>query len=267
MLFQLFKQKFALFARIQATSINSNSLRPFSKVQYREMKYLNQQEAINVDEELFNEYKFSVDQLMELAGLSCAHAIADAYTSDSLRTNKVLICCGPGNNGGDGLVAARHLSLMNYEPYVYYPKRTDKDLFKNLQHQVECMGITVTADCPVAVWVDAEFGLIVDALFGFSFKPPVRDAFRSIMEVLQKTTVPIVSVDIPSGWDVELGPQTGCDIKPDCLISLTAPKLCAKHLVNAKHYLGGRFVPKKLEEKYSMSLPQYKDRDLFVRLS
>ncbi|XP_052902905.1 NAD(P)H-hydrate epimerase isoform X2 [Anopheles moucheti] len=230
------------------------------------MKYLNQQEAISVDEELFNEYKFSVDQLMELAGLSCAHAIADAYTPD--RTNKVLICCGPGNNGGDGLVAARHLSLMNYEPYVYYPKRTDKDLFKNLQHQAECMGIIVTADCPVSVSaVDSEFGLIVDALFGFSFKPPVRDAFHPIMEVLQKTTLPIVSVDIPSGWDVELGPQSGCDIKPDCLISLTAPKLCAKHLVNAKHYLGGRFVPKKLEEKYTMSLPQYKGRDLFVRLS
>lgn len=46
------------------------------------MKYLNQQEAISVDEELFKEYKFSVDQLMELAGLSCAHAIADAYSHD-----------------------------------------------------------------------------------------------------------------------------------------------------------------------------------------
>uniref|UniRef100_A0A182MNW3 NAD(P)H-hydrate epimerase n=1 Tax=Anopheles culicifacies TaxID=139723 RepID=A0A182MNW3_9DIPT len=246
---------------------SSTTFRPIGQAQVREMKYLNQQEAISVDEELFNEYKFSVDQLMELAGLSCAHAIADAYKPDSLKTNKVLVCCGPGNNGGDGLVAARHLALMSYEPYVYYPKRTDKVLFKNLQHQAECMGITVTSDCPVSAWVETEFGLVVDALFGFSFKPPVRDAFLPIMEVLQKTTLPIVSVDIPSGWDVEQGPQTSCDIKPDCLISLTAPKLCAKHLANAKHYLGGRFVPKRLEEKYSMSLPCYKDRDLFVRLN
>lgn len=43
------------------------------------MKYLNQTEAIDIDVELFNEYKFSVDQLMELAGLSCAHAIAKCY--------------------------------------------------------------------------------------------------------------------------------------------------------------------------------------------
>uniref|UniRef100_A0A182NL96 NAD(P)H-hydrate epimerase n=1 Tax=Anopheles dirus TaxID=7168 RepID=A0A182NL96_9DIPT len=231
------------------------------------MKYLNQHEAISVDEELFNEYKFSVDQLMELAGLSCAHAIAEAYTPDSLKTNKVLICCGPGNNGGDGLVAARHLSLMSYEPYIYYPKRTEKALFANLQHQAECMGITVATECPTSDRVEAEFGLIVDALFGFSFKPPVRDSFKPIMEVLQKSTLPIVSVDIPSGWDVELGPQSDCDIKPACLISLTAPKLCAKHLVNAKHYLGGRFVPKTLEEKYAMNLPTYKGRDLFVRLN
>lgn len=43
------------------------------------MKYLNQTEAINIDVELFTIYKFSVDQLMELAGLSCAHAIAKTY--------------------------------------------------------------------------------------------------------------------------------------------------------------------------------------------
>ncbi|XP_035891163.1 NAD(P)H-hydrate epimerase-like isoform X2 [Anopheles stephensi] len=270
MLLAVIKQNFALFSRIYATSISSKSLlHPLTKVQCRNMRYLNQQEAISVDEELFNEYKFSVDQLMELAGLSCAHAIADAYPPNSLRTNKVLICCGPGNNGGDGLVAARHLSLMSYDPFVYYPKRTDKtDLFKNLQHQAERMGITVTADCPVAARVEAEYGLIVDALFGFSFKPPVRDAFKPIMELLHGTKLPIVSVDIPSGWDVEQGPQSDCDIKPDCLISLTAPKLCAKHLSNAsKHYLGGRFVPAKLEEKYSMALPQYNGRDLFVRLN
>lgn len=45
------------------------------------IRHLNQQEATNVDLELFNEYQFSVDQLMELAGLSCAHAIAEVSTN------------------------------------------------------------------------------------------------------------------------------------------------------------------------------------------
>lgn len=66
------------------------------------MKYLTQKEATDIDVKLFNEYKFSVDQLMELAGLSCSHAIVKAFPVDSLKHNKVLVCCGPGNNGGDG---------------------------------------------------------------------------------------------------------------------------------------------------------------------
>lgn len=67
------------------------------------MKYLNQEQATNIDLELFNEYKYSVDQLMELAGLSCAHAVAKCYRQNDLK-KRILVCCGPGNNGGDGLV-------------------------------------------------------------------------------------------------------------------------------------------------------------------
>lgn len=66
------------------------------------MKCLTQKEATDIDVKLFNEYKFSVDQLMELAGLSCSHAVFKAFPVDSLKQNKILICCGPGNNGGDG---------------------------------------------------------------------------------------------------------------------------------------------------------------------
>ena len=77
----------------------------------RTMKYLNQEEAQKIDQELFNEYSFSVDQLMELAGLSVAVALTKAYPKGT-NSPSVLVCSGPGNNGGDGLVAARHLKLF-----------------------------------------------------------------------------------------------------------------------------------------------------------
>ena len=75
------------------------------------MKYLTQDEAQKIDQELFNEYSFSVDQLMELAGLSVAVALTKAYPRGPSHPN-LLVCSGPGNNGGDGLVAARHLKMF-----------------------------------------------------------------------------------------------------------------------------------------------------------
>ena len=67
---------------------------------------------------------YSLDQLMELAGLSVACAVAETFPSPAY--TRVLVLAGPGNNGGDGLVAARHLVHFGYAPTVCYPKRTDK---------------------------------------------------------------------------------------------------------------------------------------------
>ena len=80
----------------------------FSADQLSDITYLTQEQATNIDVELFGDYGFTIDQLMELAGLAVATAIAKAYPPPSKGPPpKVLICSGPGNNGGDGLVAAR----------------------------------------------------------------------------------------------------------------------------------------------------------------
>uniref|UniRef100_A0A7P0Z426 NAD(P)H-hydrate epimerase n=1 Tax=Homo sapiens TaxID=9606 RepID=A0A7P0Z426_HUMAN len=166
------------------------------------VKYLSQEEAQAVDQELFNEYQFSVDQLMELAGLSCATAIAKAYppTSMSRSPPTVLVICGPGNNGGDGLVCARHLKLFGYEPTIYYPKRPNKPLFTALVTQCQKMDIPFLGEMPAEpMTIDELYELVVDAIFGFSFKGDVREPFHSILSVLKGLTVPIASIDIPSG--------------------------------------------------------------------
>lgn len=68
---------------------------------------------------------------------------------------------------------------------------------------------------------------------------------------------PVASIDIPSGWDVEQGDVNALGLRPDLLISLTAPKICARKFEGRFHYLGGRFVPRPLEEKYGLELPEY----------
>ncbi|KAJ1499979.1 hypothetical protein HMI55_004116 [Coelomomyces lativittatus] len=99
--------------------------------------YLSRTVAHQVDAQLMSiEHGFSLDQLMELAGLSVAMAIHQFFPpirssnltslKDEKKKKEVLVWCGPGNNGGDGLVAARYVrslvvlfSLMKEEEYFY----------------------------------------------------------------------------------------------------------------------------------------------------
>ncbi|KAK5824130.1 hypothetical protein PVK06_018893 [Gossypium arboreum] len=104
------------------------------------ISYLTQREAAEVDETLMGPLGFSVDQLMELAGLSVATSIAEVYQPSEY--NCVLAICGPGNNGGDGLVAAHHLYHFGYKPFACYTKRTPKPLYSGLVTQLESLSVS-----------------------------------------------------------------------------------------------------------------------------
>ncbi|CAK9081050.1 unnamed protein product [Durusdinium trenchii] len=218
---------------------------------------LNQKDAIALDQELMTSPGFSVDQLMELAGLSVACAVATAFPREKYEARpSVLLVCGPGNNGGDGLVAARHLYHFGYEAHVIYPKPNVKEqLFANLRTQLEQLSVPVEAALPDSL---DRYCAVVDAIFGFSFSGAVRAPFDDIIRRLSSSgSPPVLSVDIPSGWDVEKGPPTeGPALQPGLLISLTAPKMCAAHF-KGRHFLGGRFVPPGILEKYRLKLPEY----------
>ena len=111
----------------------------------------------------------------------------------------------------------------------------------------------------------AHADLILDAVFGFSFSGEVRAPFNTLLPLLNESKLPIVAVDIPSGWDVEHG-DSGVGLHADMLVSLTAPKLCAQHFKGRFHYLGGRFVPAALEAKYDLHLPAYPGTECVVKL-
>lgn len=107
--------------------------------------------------------------------------------------------------------------------------------------------------------------IIVDGLFGFSFKGDVRDPYKEIVNEFLHTKKPIVSIDIPSGWDVESGPTKELNYQPAVLVSLTAPKKCAEHFTG-RHFLGGRFVPPALLRKFDFSIPEYPGGEQVVEI-
>ncbi|ETI23798.1 YjeF family domain-containing protein [Cladophialophora carrionii CBS 160.54] len=225
---------------------------------------LGPQKAAELDKELMSEEGgFSIDQLMELAGLSVSQAV---YKVQNPQDGKnILIACGPGNNGGDGLVCARHLHHYGYTPKIYYPKPTNATIFTGLQKQLHHLHIPFLS---TPEDFDAELAhadLIVDALFGFSFKPPVREPFDKVLSSIISSKVPVLAVDTPSSWDVESGPPSeefvGHNFMPEYLISLTAAKPSVKFYKGKRHFIGGRFLSRDVAAKYGLDVPNYQGVD------
>lgn len=192
---------------------------------------------------------------MELAGLAVAQVVYKVHPKD--QGNRVFVLVGPGNNGGDGLVAARHLSLLGYDPFIYYPKKSKGELFQRLETQLRQMNIPFTEDLENGF---AKADHIIDALFGFSFKPPLREPFPAVIDKLSKTKIPVTSVDIPSSWDVDRGPSDDNMFSPTYLVSLTAPKPAARYF-KGRHFVGGRFISQKFASKFDFEVPKYPGLD------
>lgn len=229
--------------------------------------YLDASNAFALDQDLFA-MGYTLEQLMELAGLSVAEAVYASLPPKSTTTKRrILIVCGPGNNGGDGLVAARHLLLFGYDVTVVYPKRSTREAhYERLVKQCEDMGVEVRDDVPSPSY--SFYDGIVDAMFGFSFKGEPREPFASAIQSMMRAQSNadggvdggkrplVISVDVPSGWNVNEGDVHHLGFRPDVLVSLTAPKLCSKKF-QGRHFVGGRFLPPSLAEKYNIRMPPY----------
>ncbi|KAJ5397622.1 hypothetical protein N7509_005735 [Penicillium cosmopolitanum] len=146
------------------------------------LKAISAKDAASLDKDLMEMGGWSLDQLMELAGLSVSQAVWRIHPLSAGKN--VLVVCGPGNNGkappihlasgGDGLVAARHLAQYGYNPSIYYPKQGKNELYTRLRTQLENLSIPFITDDNFKAAL-GETSFLIDAIFGFSFGgPPSR---------------------------------------------------------------------------------------------
>jgi NAD(P)H-hydrate epimerase len=175
------------------------------------------------------------------------------------------VFCGPGNNGGDGLVIARHLKLFGFSPKICVPKISNK--FADLISSLKKLEIDLVENYRETI---NDFHLIIDAIFGFGFSGKVRFPFDEILDFLGSNvcSTPIISIDVPSGWDVENGRTESLNnfIDPEMLISLTLPKNFAKTFKKT-HYLCGRFLFPELIQRFSLkNIPIYSGNEQFIIL-
>lgn len=164
--------------------------------------------------------------LMENAGTALADFVLGQYPS----ARRVGIVCGKGNNGGDGFVAARKLEqagrevrlLLLAEPSEL--KGDAAEMFSKLRlaYVVVRSGEELLGEKARAVF---ESDVLVDAILGTGFRPPVSGLYGQAIAVLNASNPPVVAVDIPSGADADvMGEQTGAVARADGVVTFTAPR-------------------------------------------
>lgn len=185
-------------------------------------------------------------------------AFCQCYTPES--TSTVFVVVGAGLNGLIGLHAARMLHAMPaYDAAVYSP--TSVNDHTDVATFCKTHGIGHFEFVPSTL--PFYFDVIVDALLGVGFDGgDIRPHMWPIFEVLVSAQLPVASVDVPSGWDLSLGPRevdrtADSFVKPNLLVSLAAPKLCALQFAGAYHFVAGRHVPRDLLEARGLELPSY----------
>jgi hydroxyethylthiazole kinase-like uncharacterized protein yjeF len=166
--------------------------------------------------------------LMEIAGRAFADAVVSLY--GPLRGRRVVVCCGPGNNGGDGLVAARWLADAGARPLVLLAARRASDDAKQMllaELGVPCLRVGEAAGAlPPAALPAALAGaaVVVDALLGIGRARPIGGAMAAVLAAAAESGAPIVALDVPSGLDADSGRADPATPRCDATVTLGAVK-------------------------------------------
>ena len=168
--------------------------------------------------------------LMERAGEAVAKYVTDNYRPGS----RVAVVCGKGNNGGDGFVAARHLSdaMQAHVFLVESEKEVTSDIARANLHMVP-------GEIRRAEAIDAkQYDVLVDAMLGVGLKGRPREPYAGIIKVLNGSRRPVISVDVPSGWPSEL------QVRPEATITFHAPKVGMTRANSGKIVVADIGIPK-----------------------
>ena len=168
--------------------------------------------------------------LMENAGHHVVEAMASFF--DDLARRRVSVLCGSGSNGGDGLVVARTLHEQGTDVVVFLFVQAANirgDVRTNLD-AVNRLGVEVVEVPDGDAWSHhrahaLERDLVVDALFGTGLSRPLAGMWETVVENANAASVPIVSIDIPSGLSSESYTPIGPAIEATVTVTLSAPKL------------------------------------------
>ncbi len=193
------------------------------------MKILTAAEMGAADRRTAEEFGIPLGDLMEAAGRAVAAFCLRRYPD----ATRVTVLCGKGNNGGDGFVAARALAGAGKDVRVVLLGSVDEvkgeaasallRLRDEASVRVDEVGDETALRELGDVLGDAE--LLVDAVVGTGFKPSLRGLAVVLREMVEGSSVPVVAVDLPSGWDADsMEQEMDGAYRADAVVTFTAPK-------------------------------------------
>lgn len=166
--------------------------------------------------------------LMENAGRNCADAIEEFLDADEAPS--AAIVAGPGNNGGDGYVIARHLAMRGFRvaTFIICPaEKISGDAEVNLQaitalrHDIRFPTAEQLGDLAATL---ADFDVIIDAVGGTGIRGALRGDAAMAVEQINAADRPVVAVDIPTGLDCDTGSADGPAVRAGLTVTFIASK-------------------------------------------
>ena len=183
------------------------------------MKYLlSGREMKNWEKQAMEKYKIPSLLLMERAAM----AVTEELLSGKYDLHKVLIACGTGNNGGDGLAVARMLKMKGHPVDVCIAGALDRltvDAKQQLEMYQAISGNFVTDPAY------EEYTVIVDALFGIGCNREITGIAAEVIEAMNAVKAPILAIDVPSGISADTGKVCGTAVNAAATVTFFTEKL------------------------------------------
>ena len=184
-----------------------------------------------VEQAAINEYGIPGLVLMENAGLAVVKAIREIFAGQ-LAKRRILILAGKGNNGGDGLVVARHLLNAGADPKIFLlgkPEELQGDAAVNWQiarkMAIPYQQILAERDLNLLRVGLMYTELVVDAIFGTGFKGAMPGLTAQVISLVNEAEKPVVAVDLPTGTAADSGAVDGACIQAAQTVTFGLPKI------------------------------------------